>query len=260
MSLVSVLSKVAIGAIAAKGVGSMMGGNSGSGLAGALSSMMGGGSGGNPLGALAGMLGGGQQQSGGLASMLGGGQQGGALGALSGLLGGGSQQGGGMLAGLLGGAEKSGGLGGLLDSLGGGQGGGLGAMLNQALQGQEPEPSQTEEEQAALLLKAMIMAAKSDGQIDESEQQKIAEHLGDVSREELAVVEAAMAAPVDPEGLAASVPSGMEQQVYLMSLLGIDLDSKSEAQYLDQLARAMNIAPEQANAIHEKVGTPKLYG
>ncbi|HGG60787.1 MAG TPA: tellurite resistance TerB family protein [Gammaproteobacteria bacterium] len=263
MSLVSVLSKVALGAIAAKGVGSMMGGNSGSGLAGALSSMMGGSGGGNPLGALAGMLGGGhQQQSGGLASMLGGGQRGGgALGALSGLLGGGGgQQGGGMLAGLLGGAEKTGGLGGLLDSLGGGgQGGGLGAMLNQALQGQEPEPSQAEEEQAALLLKAMIMAAKSDGQIDENEQRKIAEHLGDVSQEELAVVEAAMAAPVDPEGLAGSTPSGMEQQVYLMSLLGIDLDSKSEAQYLDQLAKALNIAPEQANAIHEQVGAPKLY-
>ncbi len=267
MSLVSVLSKVAIGAIAAKGVGSMLGGNSGGGgLASALGSMMGGGgSGGSPLGALAGMLGGGQQQGGGgalgaLANMMGGGQQqsGGALGALSNMLGGGGQQGGGMLAGLLGSAQQSGGLGGLLDSLGGG--GGLGAMLNQALQGQEPEPSQTEEEQAALLLKAMIMAAKSDGQIDEAEQQKIAEHLGDVSPEELEVVKQAMAAPVDPEGLAASVPAGMEQQVYLMSLLGIDLDSKSEAQYLNQLAQALKISPEQANAIHEKLGAPKLYG
>jgi uncharacterized membrane protein YebE (DUF533 family) len=44
-----------------------------------------------------------------------------------------------------------------------------------------------------------------------------------------------------------------------MSLLAIDLDSKPEAQYLDQLAKGLNINQQQCNAIHEKLGVPQLY-
>ena len=267
MSLVSVLGKVALGAIAAKGVGSLISGQRGGGLASALGGLMGGGQqGGGALGALSGLLGGqggGGSAASALSGLLGGQGGGGAASALSGLLGGGQQGGGSALSGLLGSlGQQSGGLGGLLDSLGGGSsGGGLGAMLNQALQGQTPETTPDQEKQAEIMLRAMISAAKADGKIDEEEQRKITEHLGDdVTPEEMEIVRSAMEAPVDVEQLAASVPAGMEQQVYLMSLLAIDLDAQSEAQYLDQLAKALNISPEQANAIHEKLGAPKLYG
>lgn len=206
----------------------------------------------------------------GLGSVMGGGGSGGLSGALGGLLGGGSQQGGGGLASLLGGGsgQSGGGLGGLLNSLGGGAqqggatGGGLGNMLNAAFQGNDAAQAQTtpdDDQQAEVLLRAMISAAKADGEIDAEEQRKITEHLGEVTQDEIDFIRKEMASPLDVQGLIASIPSGMEQQAYLISLLAIDLDSKPEAQYLDKLAKGLSIPPQQCNAIHQKLGAPKLY-
>ncbi len=225
MSLMRTLGKVAMGVIVAKGVGKMMGGGRG------------GSSTGGGLGGLLGGLLGGKQS---------GGNVGGGLGDL--------------LGGLTGGSANGGGLGGILDSLSGGsQGGGLGGTLNDALQGKEVSTNNEEEEQAEILLKAMLSAAKADGVIDEEEKRKITEHLGDVSDEEANFVRQELEAPLDTQGLINSVPRGMEQQVYFMSLLAIDLDSNEEAHYLDELAKGLNISQDICNQIHEKVGAPALY-
>jgi uncharacterized membrane protein YebE (DUF533 family) len=242
MSLVGTLGKVAIGMIAARGIGKMMGGSSTSSnaLGGLLGSVLGG-SGSSASNMLGGLLGGGSQQGGGLGSIL------------SGMMGGQQQA-----------ASQSGGVGGLLDSLGGGAaGGGLGALLNQALAGtpaNQIEATADQEQEAELMLRAMICAAKADGEIDAEEQRKLTEHLGDdVTQEEMELVRREMTSQTSLEDLVADVPKGMEQQVYFMSLLAIDLDSQAEAQYLDKLAKGLNISPQQANAIHEQLGVPKLY-
>lgn len=242
MSMMGTLGKVAMGIMVAKGVGKMMGGGS-SGGGGLLGSLLGGGQ---------------QSQSGG----------GGGLGGLSDLLSGGG------LGGLLGGAsqsggQSSGGLGGLLGSLTGGgsqQSAGntsnnndFASMFNDAIQGKEPEPTPEQDQQAQVMLRAMVSAAKADGQIDADEQKKIIEHLGDVSNEDAEMVRNELQAPLDLDGLIRSVPNGMEQQVYLMSLLAIDLDSKEEAVYLDKLATGLNISNQVSNQIHEKLGAPQLY-
>ncbi len=226
MNLVGTLAKVAVGMMVSRGVGKMMGrsGGSGGGLGGLLGGLMGGG-----------------RSGGGLAGMLGGALSGGNSGS------------------------QAGGLGGLLNSLGGGQGdsqaGGLGGLLNSALGGQSTAaPSAEENTQAEIMLRGMINAAKSDGNIDEAEQKKILEHLGDVTQDEIDFVRNEMAAPLDLDGFIRSVPQGMEQQVYVMSLLGIDLDSQAEAQYLDKLAQGLSINQQTANQIHEKVGVPAIYG
>lgn len=258
MSLVSTLGKIAMGVMVAKGVGKMMG-NNGGGSAGGLGGLLGGGSQGGAGGLLGGLLGsamGGQQggSGGGIADILGGlmggAQGGGGQGGLAGQLGG-------MLSG---GGQQGGGLGGLLDSLGGGAAaGGLGGLLNQALSGQEPAVNADAEKQAEVLLRAMLMAAKSDGEIDAGEREKLTQHLGDVSPEEAAFVQKEMSSPVDVNSLVASVPQGMEQQVYLMSLTAIDLDSQAEAQYLHQLAQGLGIDQQACNAIHQQLGVQALY-
>lgn len=226
MSLMGTLGKVAMGVIVAKGVGKMLGGNSGK-------------SGSGSLGGLGGLLGG----------LTGGGS--------------GSNSGSPDLSDLLGGLSgKSGGsgLGGILDSLGGGaQSGGIGGMLNDALQGNSPSADNEQEKQAEIMLRAMINAAKSDGELDQEEQDKITEHLGNVSREEAEFVRNELNAPLDVEGFINDVPRGMEQQVYFMSLLAIDLDSNEEAHYLDQLARGLGLSHDVCNQIHEKLGAPALY-
>lgn len=273
-------------------------GGSSSGLGGLLGSLAGGGSSGGNLGGLLGSLAGGSSaSSGGLGSLLGslagGGNQagagglGGLLGSLAGgsntgsagglgnlmgsLMGGGGNSGGGLgqLGSLLAGAGQqggaaAGGLGGLLSSLGGSQseaGPQFGNMFNQALQGQnlEREPSREEEQAAEILLRAMIEAAKCDGNIDREEFAKLTDHLGDVSPEEAAFVKQQMQTPANMQALVNDVPAGMEQQVYLMSLLGIDLDTKEEAVYLMELAKALNLSAETANQVHDQLGAPRLY-
>lgn len=222
MSLMKTLGKVAMGVIVAKGVGKMMGGSRG-------------GSGGG-LGGLLGSLAGGSGAAG-----------------LGGLLGG------------LTGKQGGGGLGGILDSLGGGSkisngsSGGLGDIFNNSLQGNEVSSNAKQEKEAKVLLRAMINAAKSDGRLDDAEKQKITQHLDDVSEEESRFVQQELSAPLDVKGFINDVPRGMEEQVYLMSLFAIDLDSNEEAHYLDQLAKGLNISHETCNKIHDKLGAPIMY-
>ncbi len=224
MSLMGTLGKVAMGVIVAKGVGKMLGG--------------GGSSGGGLGGLLGGLTGGNKSNTG-------------STGGLGDLLGG------------LSGKSGGGGLGGILNSLGGNSGsqtgGGLGGLLNNALQGNDSSASADQDSQAEVMLRAMISAAKSDGELDDEEKRKITEHLGDATQEEIDFVRQELEAPLDTQGLIKSVPRGMEEQVYFMALLAIDLDSNHEAHFLDELAKGLNISNQTCNQIHEKLGAPALY-
>lgn len=185
-----------------------------------------------------------------------------------------NKSGGGLLdglSGLLGGGSNAGGLGGLLGSLAGGSPSqdrqpvqnnsnqDFASMFNDAIQGKDPKATAEQNQQAAVLLRAMVNAAKADGRIDDAEQSKILGQLKEASEDELEMVRQQVQAPLDMQGVIDSVPNGMEQQVYLMSLLAINLDSKPEALYLDKLARALNISNEASNSIHDKLGAPLLY-
>ena len=110
------------------------------------------------------------------------------------------------------------------------------------------------------MLRAMIQAAKADGKIDDAEKERLMGQLGDLDEADRAFVREQMAAPVDAKALAREVPKGMEQQVYMMSLMAVDFDSRAEAEYLHGLAEAMSLDQQQINAIHEKVGVQNLYG
>jgi uncharacterized membrane protein YebE (DUF533 family) len=134
-------------------------------------------------------------------------------------------------------------------------------LLNRSLREEPvPEPDNSQEALAKVFISAMINAAKSDGNIDQAEQQKIVGQLGDdVSDDEREFVLSEMRAPLDVDGFVRTVPAGAEKQVYMMSLMGIELDQPAEAKYLDQLRRAMNVSEQDANAIHTHLGAPVLY-
>ncbi|MCB1638554.1 MAG: tellurite resistance TerB family protein, partial [Thiothrix sp.] len=176
----------------------------------------------------------------------------------------------GSLGGLLGGAGGGGnsGLGGLLDSLGGGaqaqtnpgSSGSFGDLFNNALQGNDPKQIDPDDElKAELMLKAMIYAAKSDGRLDDDEKRRLTENMTELSPQEREFVQRELQGPVDLQGMINIVPKGMEQQVYFMSLLGIDLDTQEEANYLDQLARGLRLSKDQVNQIHDQLNVPHLY-
>lgn len=239
------------------------------------------GSGSNILGSVIGAIAGGgrSQGGGGLGRLLGG--------ILSG--GGDSRNtggGGGALGNIFGGGQTSGGSsgGGIADILGGLMGGGgsggagLGALIGAAMSqfgGQMggapqsnfnsrehlPQGVQYEQatDQATIMIRAMINAAKADGRVDQDEQQKILRKLGDVTQDEIDFVRRELAEPLDVDRFIRSIPRGMEQQIYAVSLMAIDLDSNAEAQYLHKLAQGTGISAEVCNMIHEQLGAPALY-
>jgi uncharacterized membrane protein YebE (DUF533 family) len=238
--------------------------------------------GGGLLESMAGMMGGQSPQGGGLGSIL---SQ--ALGSGSGGLGGifgnvlneaGNAVGGkqnlalgglGALAGaLLGGGGKS---------LGGALGGGimalLGTMAYQALKGAGSQPPevplglvepQSEAERQELehiseiVLKAMINAAKADGQIDRGEIQRIAGKLKEtgMAEEGQQYVMVEMQKPIDTPALVAAAKGrpALAAQVYAASLLAIEVDTPAEKKYLDQLAVGLGLQPEVTQRIHDMVG------
>lgn len=260
MSLMGTLAKVAIGYAAARGVdhlaggkglGSLMGGAQVSGdnpmaqIQAQMGQMMSGAGGANPLAGIMDKL-----QSGGLdlSSMMGGGATGQDAGAKGGLM---SALGGGGGAGLAGLLAAAGGV----AAMGGKN---MGGMLDHFAKSGAAAPEA--EETAALMLRAMIQAAKCDGGIDEAERAKILSTVGeDADAEDIAFVQEHLAAPVDVDALAADTPAVLRTQVYSASLMSIRLDTQPEAEYLDALARAMDLDQPTVNALHMQMGVQPLY-
>lgn len=113
-------------------------------------------------------------------------------------------------------------------------------------------------DKAKMLVVAMINAAKSDGQIDQKEQDAIVKELGDLSEEEVQFLRSEFAKPLDVKEFVWSVPLGMEQQVYAVSLIAIDLDRQAEANYLKQLGHGFRMSQESCNRVHREFNAPEL--
>lgn len=162
------------------------------------------------------------------------------------------------LGGLAGGTRRttgkaSGGVGDLLDQVLADKPGGRGGPVVL------PEPEREEELSAALMLRAVIQAVKCDGELDEDEKARLMQAMGEATQREVQAVQAELQRPVDVKGLARAVPAGLEPQVYLVSLMAINLDQKAEAGYLHKLAGELDLSPDQVNAIHDRAGAPRLY-
>ena len=249
------------------------GGGSGAGgdLLESLSGMLGGSqtsrTGGGIEDALSSMLSGRDGSPGGLGSLLGGllSEAGNAVGGQGNLALGGL----GDLAGaLLGGGKKS--MGG---ALGGGLMALLGAMAFKALKGSGSQASavplglrapQTDEENeelehnAELVLRAMINAAKSDGQIDSQEIQRIVgklEELGADSETQQFVL-TQMQKPPETDYLVSAATDQPElgAQLYAASLLAIEVDTPAEKEYMETLSTKLGLNPQVTQNIQQLVG------
>lgn len=117
------------------------------------------------------------------------------------------------------------------------------------------------EEQAKLMLRAMIQAAKADGELDQHEKETILGELGDdISDEKRAFVQEQLDAPMDVMGLAADAGAPLRTQIYATSLAAIRLDNAREAAYLKQLATALGLPDAERDKIHTYMGAPTLSG
>ena len=123
----------------------------------------------------------------------------------------------------------------------------------------EPE---TEEETAEvdamllLILKAMINAAKADGNIDDEEMDNIVgkakeDGMGD---DEQKFIMDEINKPMDTEGLIAAVSDPqIAAQVYTASLLAITVDTDEERDYLKTLAEGLGLTENVVNYLHSSL-------
>ena len=106
------------------------------------------------------------------------------------------------------------------------------------------------------LVRAMIAAARSDGRLDAQESQAIfqrIESLG-LDPESRGVLVAEMGRPVDMDEIVASASSPeVAAEIYIASLLAIDVDTAAEESYLNMLAARLNIPPELAVELRRQV-------
>lgn len=189
-------------------------------------------------------------------------RRGGGADLLGGLLG--SNATGGGLLGTLGKAAIPMILGSIMGGRGRGGGGGLGGLLSSMLGGgSEPEMSASErdevDDQATLLLRAMVMAAKADGQVDKEEIDNIVKRLGEVDEQEAAMLRAELEAPLDLDQYVRTVPAELAEQAYAFSVMGMRLDTQQEAEYLGAMAQGLGLNGDGANVIHEKLGVPPIF-
>jgi uncharacterized membrane protein YebE (DUF533 family) len=113
--------------------------------------------------------------------------------------------------------------------------------------------------EAELMIRAMIEAAKADGQIDAEERRRILTCLRDAGTADAdrdALI-AAMSGPPDLDGLVARVTNPeLAREVYAASLLAIEDDQPSEQLYLARLADRLKLAPEVVAELHARFNDP----
>ncbi len=168
-------------------------------------------------------------------------------------------------------------LGGGSSSMKGAVGGGvlavLGALAYQALKGtqqesqevpltlREPETPAEQaklENQAQLMLKAMINAAKADGQIDQGEVQRIIGRLEEAGADTSArdFVMSEMTKPMETEAIVAAAKGNPQlgAELYAASLLAIKVDTPAEQTYMQNLSAGLGLPTQAVSNLEKTMG------
>jgi uncharacterized membrane protein YebE (DUF533 family) len=120
-----------------------------------------------------------------------------------------------------------------------------------------PDQEQALEQKAALVVKAMINAAKSDDEIDPKEMERIVGKLKESGMDDGTQqwVMTELSKPLDLDAFVAEIPSAEDAaEVYAASLLAIDVDTDAERRYLERLAQATGLSQAVVQYINQTMG------
>ena len=107
-----------------------------------------------------------------------------------------------------------------------------------------------------ILVRAMIAAARTDGRLDAQESQAIFQRIESLGMdpENQVLLVAEMGRPVDVDAIVNSADSPeVAAEIYLASLLAIDVDTAAEKSYLVMLAARLNLPSELVAELHRQV-------
>ena len=115
----------------------------------------------------------------------------------------------------------------------------------------------TAQEEALLLLQAMIAAAHADGEMDPQERKAILSKLEslDLSPEERNFILQEFEAPRPLEEIVQDADSEeLKTEVYAVSCLAVTVDTEAERQYLADLGHRLGLTLESREHIHRQLG------
>ena len=125
-----------------------------------------------------------------------------------------------------------------------------------------PQAAYQSEELGKTLVRAMIAAAKADGQIDSEEKERIFKRLESMplSSEEKAFVFDELASPLDIEAVVAGADTPEHaSEIYAASLVAMQPDTAAERAYLEALAFNLKLPAGLVEEIHRQAGyTPPV--
>jgi len=114
------------------------------------------------------------------------------------------------------------------------------------------------DQSSELVLRAMINATKSDGQVDQNEISRIMGKFDEIGVDEDGknYLITQLQKPMETEKLIAEAQGQPElaAQMYAASLLAIEVDTQKEKNYLDQLAAGLGLEPRVTGRIQQLVG------
>lgn len=120
-----------------------------------------------------------------------------------------------------------------------------------------PQAAYQNEELGKTLVRAMIAAAKADGQIDSDEKERIFKRLESMplSAEEKAFVFDELASPLDIEAVVARADTPEHaSEIYAASLVAMQPDTAAERTYLEALAFKLKLPAGLVAEIHRQAG------
>lgn len=120
-----------------------------------------------------------------------------------------------------------------------------------------PRAAEGEDALARDLLRAMLAAARADGKLDASERRKLSEQLARVESDEAerAALYAELERPVSIDEVAAAASTPQRAiELYVASLLAIEVDSAAERGYLAMLAARLELDDELVASLHREAG------
>ena len=117
------------------------------------------------------------------------------------------------------------------------------------------QTTQQKNNDAEIILIAMIDAAKADGQVDPDELTRIMNTMksSGIGQEGMNYVIQKLQGPMETAKIVAAVKGrpDLAAQVYSASLMAIDVDTDAERNYLNKLAKAMGLSPAVVQNIEQ---------
>ena len=117
---------------------------------------------------------------------------------------------------------------------------------------------------ALALIRAMIAAAKADGQITDDERERLLDRIGsaEFDPDVMDWLTREFRAPLDLESVAAGAGGSRRRAVelYIASVEAVDLDAPAEFAWLKALAARLGLEAPLVASIHQKLGVPAPEG